>query len=84
MKVSDEGLLILTKICAYFSPPLIAGTSDWMSSIATGSSCCHTLTAGLGDLKDLLRMVLRGICAYWVVTSKVFLMMSVGSQVKRG
>jgi hypothetical protein len=46
---------IPTKICAYFSPPSIAGTSDWMVSVATGSSRHHTLTAGLGDFKMFVK-----------------------------
>jgi hypothetical protein len=79
MNVSDEGLRP-DKNLRVFLPTI----DSRKGSVATSSSRHCTLTAGLGDLKHLQRTVLRGICAYWVVTSKVFLMMSVGSQVKRG
>jgi hypothetical protein len=57
---------------------VIAGTSDWMVSVASGSSRCCTLTAGLGDLKHFQRTVLRGIHAYWVVTCLESLLDDVG------
>ena len=40
--------------------------------------------AGLGDLKRLRSVALRGALARWVVTSRAFLATSAGSQAKRG
>jgi hypothetical protein len=80
MNVSDEGLRPDKNLHVFLPTISRAGTSDWMVSIATGSSSHCTLTAGLGDLKHFQRMVLSGIRVYWVVTLKVFLMMSVGNR----
>jgi hypothetical protein len=78
MNVSDEGFRH-DKNLHIFLPTIDSRNIGLDVAIANGSSRRRTLTAGLGDLKRLRRMLLRGIRAYWLVTSKVFLMMSVGS-----
>jgi hypothetical protein len=81
---SDNNERTPTKKWAYFSPPSIAGVSDWMVSVAMGSLRHGTFIAGFGAFKCLRSTVFRGSRANWVITSNVFRMMSMLSHAKSG
>ncbi len=81
---SDNNKRTPTKNWAYFSPPSIAGVSDWMVSVAMGLSRHGTFVAGFRALNHLCSTVFRGSQANWVITLNVFLIMLLLSHAKWG
>jgi hypothetical protein len=71
--ISDNNEQTSTKNWAYYSPPSIAGVSDWIVSVAMGLSHCGTFIAGFGALKHFHSTVFRGSLANWVITLNIFL-----------